>query len=640
MTNKYVINPNRFVQLREFGWACLFCLGCAMFTSTASAQTDQTDSEALQRVTADIRYLASDELGGRQPGKPGMVLAESYILDEYKRIGLKPISSEDGYIQSFGVGAKRALNKEQTSLVLNGPDDTRIELELDGQFKPQMGRSDIDVSGQLVFLGYGITAEEHNYDEYANVDVEGKIVVFLRMEPQQNDADSVFNGTENSRYAYIRNKATSARRAGAAGILMVNDSVSAPTPEKDELPGYDLFGTQRIPFGTITRESLEKILAESPVLKGDGTAFSTLKEIETDIDNNLESLSQDLKGWSCEYKAEFAEDETIANNLIGIIEGEGPLKDEVIVIGGHHDHLGMGAYGSRAGRREIHNGADDNATGTAGLIELARRFKARDEKPKRTLVFICFSAEEMGLLGAKHYCENPIFPLDKTCVMINYDMIGWLREKKLTVFNWNSSEAFGPVLKEANKDHGMDLNLPPAGFAGSDHLPFFQRDVPVMFIHTGLTDTYHTPEDDFDTINCEGVLAVIDYTEAILDGLINLKETPTFADAKQRRGIKNPNDANTDEATPARVRLGVKWDDDWDDELDEEVGVKVEAILEDSIAETAGLQEGDIVTEFAGESVKTRRQIVMLTRRKTGEDINITVLRGEEELNIDMALAN
>ena len=540
MTNIYVIKPNRLVRLRDLGWACLFCLACTFFTSPASAQSDENAAKALARVTADIEYLASDELGGRQPGKPGMVLAEKYILDEYERIGLKPYSEKDGYVQSFGVGATKILNKEETSLILNGPDDTKICLELDEQFKPQMGRSDFDASGPLVFVGYGISDEDHNFDEYADVDVEGKIVVFLRMEPQQNDPDSVFDGTENSRSAYIRTKANLARRAGAAGMLMVNDSVSAPTPEKDELPDYDIFGAQRIPFATITRESLEKVLAESPIIKGDGNKFSTLKEIETDIDQNLESLSQDLKGWSCEYKAEFSQGETIANNLIGIIEGEGPLKDEVIVIGGHHDHLGMGAYGSRSGERAIHNGADDNATGTAGLIELARRFKARDTKPKRTLVFICFSAEEMGLLGATHYCKNPVFPLKKTVAMINYDMIGWLREKRLTVFNWNSSAAFGPVLKEANKDHGMDLNLPPAGFAGSDHLPFFQRDVPVMFIHTGLTDTYHTPEDDFDTIDCEGVLAVIDYTEAVMDGLINLEESPTFANAQQRRGIKKP----------------------------------------------------------------------------------------------------
>ena len=133
-------------------------------------------------------------------------------------------------------------------------------------------------------------------------------------------------------------------------------------------------------------------------------------------------------------------------------------------------------------------------------------------------------------------------------------------------------------------------------------------------------------------------MAVIDYTEDIIDGLVNLEEAPTFADAKQRRDIKNPNEAEP--SAPVRIRLGVKWDDDWDDELDEEIGVKVESVLEDSLAESAGLQEGDIVTEFAGESVKTRRQIVMLTRRKSGEDINIKLLRGEEKLNVDMSLSN
>ncbi len=603
-------------------WACVpvaFVVGL-IGTPLLNAQSDTSRNEALQRVTRDIKYLASDELGGRQPGTPGMDKAEKFIVDEYKKIGLVPFDDEGTFLQGFGVGETKTVNKAETSLVLSGP-DSQMALELDVDYKPQLGRKNYAADAGLVFVAYGITAEEHNYDDYADIDCEGKVVVMLRMEPQQGDEESVFDGADNSQHAFIRSKIKNARDAGAAGILFVNDSVTAPDSDRDELAPYNQFGEQRIPFANVKREVLDKILRTSPVVKGDGTKFSSLNEIEADIDRNLESLSCELEGWTCKFDAKFAAESTLAKNIIGIIEGEGPNADETIVIGGHHDHLGMGAYGSRAGRREIHNGADDNATGTAAVMELARRFAARGEKPKRRLVFVCFSAEEMGLLGAEHYVKNPIFPLENTVAMINFDMIGWLRNKELTVFNWNSAEEFGPVLETSNETFEMSLNLPVSGFAGSDHLPFFQRKVPVMFFHTGLTDTYHTPEDDFETIDCDGALTVIEYTEAVVDGLANLESRPMFAEQTRR-------------SSGSRVRLGAIFDDD------NEKGVAVSSIKEGSIAEKAGLQDGDVITEFAGEAVTRRREIVAALRSKANKTVTIKFLRGEEEMSVEVELKN
>lgn len=622
---------NFYVQLRS-GWGPRLALP-AVFAITLvaapflNAQSDNSRDAALKRVTADIKYLASDELGGRQPGTPGMEKAEKYILDDYEKIGLKKL--DDGtYVQPFGVGGTRTLKKDATTLTLMGPNDSKIELELDKHFKPQISRRGFDVDGGVVFVGYGIRAEEHNYDEFADIDAEGKVVVMIRMEPQQADASSVFDGNENSQYAFIRTKIAAARRAGAVAVLMVNDGVTAPNDEQDELADYDQFGVQRVPFANITRAAFNQVLDQTPLLKGDGTKFDNLAEAEADIDRNLESLSQELEGWSCSFKADFEQSETIANNLIGIIEGEGPHADETIVIGGHHDHLGMGDYGSRAGRREIHNGADDNATGTAAVVELARRFAARGEKPKRRLVFVCFSAEEMGLLGARHYVENPVIPLDKTVAMINFDMIGWLRDKNVTVFNWNSSESFKPVLDKANENFGLNLNLPESAFAGSDHLPFYQKGIPVMFFHTGLTDTYHTPEDDFETIDCDGALSVIEYTEAVVDGIANLEDTPKFAEGRggNRQGGARP--------SAPRVRLGAILDED------NEKGVAIDTVQEDSLAAKAGLQAGDIITEFAGKAVSKRREIVIALRREAGNNVTIKFLRGEEEMSVEVELKN
>lgn len=591
-------------------WLCVpaaFAVSLVVATQL-HAQSDTSRDEALKRVSGDIEYLASDELGGRQPGTPGMDLAEKYIVEEYKKIGLKPFDEDGTYLQGFSVGETRTVSKDATSMVLSGPDGQKMELELDTEFTPQLSRENLSADAGVVFLGYGINAEEHNYNDYADVDCEGKVVVILRMEPQQGDEDSVFDGADNSKHAFINRKVELAKEAGAAGIIFVNDSVTAPNNDRDELAPYDLFGNQPIAFANVKRSVLDKVLRSSPVMKGDGTKFNSLDEVEADIDRNLESLSGELKGWTCKFNFEYAEDSTLAKNIIGIIEGEGPHADETIVIGAHHDHLGMGAYGSRAGVREIHNGADDNATGTAAVMELARRFAARGEKPKRRLVFVCFSAEEMGLLGAFHYVKEPPFPLENTVAMINFDMIGWLREKKLTVFNWSSAEAFGPVLEKANEPFELNLNL-SNNFGGSDHLPFFQRQIPVMFFHTGLTDTYHKPEDDFETIDCDGALTVIEYTEAVIDGLAKLDEPPKFAGSAPRRGI----------------RFGALLDSD------AENGVGVGRVKEDSLAERAGLQEGDIVTEIAGEAVETRREVYRVLRREIDKTVTIKFLRDGEE---------
>lgn len=570
------------------------------------------DQDALKQVTYDIKYMSSDEMGGRQPGTPGIKLCEDFIVEEYKKAGLKPL--ENGtYFQEMEVGNTRIVDKAATALALKGPDDAKVELKLGKDFQQLLGRRDFDLSTDLVFVGYGISAPEHNYDDYKGLDVEGKIVVMIRYEPQAEDESSVFDGADTSRHSSGSQKVTAARRAKAAGIIMVNDSVNAASA--DELIQADRFRTNGLPFAQIKRSVLNDLLKGSPLTTPTGEKLSNVKAIEAQIDSNLEPISQVMEGWSADFKSAFNIKKTKTNNIIGIIEGEGPNANETIVIGAHYDHLGMGEYGSRApGRREIHNGADDNATGTAAVIELARRFNKRDKKPGRRLVFICFTAEEMGLLGAIHYCENPLFPLETTAAMINFDMIGWLRDNKLTLYNWNSSAQLDPVFDSANADFGFDLNKPPRAFAGSDHLPFNQRDVPNVFIHTGQTAVYHTPEDDFETLDCEGALKVIDYSEKVVDALASMDKKPVFG-------------------APKPFRLGVMLDD-------ENGAVTVESVTPGSVAEKAGLQKGDVIVEMNGEAMTKRRDISRLIRRDAGKTAKFKLKRGESEVTLNIKLKN
>lgn len=595
--------------------------------SAQQAPTLDTSREAsVARVTADIKYLASDELAGRLPGTPEMILAENYILEEYKRIGLKSGVPDGSYKQTFGVGEVRTVAPEGTSLVLKGP-KSPIELKLDESFKPQLFNKDVSLDAELVFVGYGIRAEDLNYDEYRDLDVKGKVVVLIRKEPQANDANSVFAGTENSPYAFLQYKVTAAREAGAVGILMVNDAVTAPDAARDELAAYDMFrdASQGIPFAHIKREVLDKLLAETPVVRRNGDKLESLSAIEQAIDGSLEPVSQSLSGWRAELKVAFTSRETMTSNLVGVIEGEGPHADETIIIGGHYDHLGNGAFGSRSGPGRIHNGADDNATGTAGVVELARRFAASGRKPGRRLVFICFSAEEMGLLGAFHYVNQPLFPLEKTVSMINFDMIGWLREGKLTAYSWDSSPAYVGVLDRANEamgDRKLELLKPQGGFAGSDHLPFQQRGIPVMFLHTGLNATYHTPEDDFETINCEGATHVIDFTEKLLWELASLEEAPKFVQA-------SPGGART------RVRLDALLTD-----AEGDAGVLVESVTEEGLAARSGLAAGDMIVAIDGEKTTRRREVVRTLNASKGKTLKLTVKRGDKEVEVAVEIPN
>lgn len=574
----------------------------------------EVNPEALTRVSSIIETLASEEMAGRQPGKPGIQLAEDFLVARYKEIGLKPLANGT-YLQEFEVGRRATLNKKKSKLVLKGPNDTKLELELGKDWQAINSRGGHELEADLVFVGFGISAEELNFDEYANLDVKDKIVVIIRSEPQGKSKDSVFNRESPTRHASIRSKTVAARRAGAIGVILVNDSKTAPEEAQDELVPSDRLGTMSLPFAQIKRTVLEKILAQTPILTGAGDASDSLAEVEDLIDKNLESVSQPLEGWQAEFKAEFKMDGIKTNNVIGVIEGEGPNADETIVIGGHYDHLGDGAYGSRApGRREIHNGADDNASGSAAVVELARRFAKRDKKPERRMVFICFSAEEMGLLGAVHYVENPEFPLENTAMMFNFDMIGWLRNDELSVLSWNSSPQFGPVLDEFAEPFQLNVIKPRMGFGGSDHMPFDSRKIPNLFFHTGLHEVYHTPEDDYNAINCEGAVRVIDYSEKVIEKMMAMEKRPTYG-------------------PPPKFQLGVTVADK-DDVL------TIEEITKNSIADRAGLLVGDSILEVEGKEITSRRVLSLIIRQNEGKTVKFKLKRDDAEVILHVELIN
>lgn len=609
---------------------CLFFC-CSVLLADDNERATVSSGVSNQRIGGDIKYLASDELKGRQPGTPEMKLAEDYIAQAFQEAGLKPGGADDSYLQPFDVTNRRSshqINADTTYLRLTTPDGESLDLEVEQQFVPMVYRESYALQDlPVAFVGYGINAgREHNYNEYRDFDVEGKVVILIRGEPQQTEVQSVFDGENTSRYSYLQTKVDAAIEGKAAAIIMVNDADRAFDDDgEDKLASASQFGrvTNLIPFVHLKRATFNQMLQQTPVFTAVGEPLRTLDEIESAIDATLEPLSQTLPDWRIKMAGEFTEVKMVTSNILGIVQGQGALSEETIIIGAHYDHLGMGDYGSRSrdAGEAIHNGADDNATGTAAVMELARRFAKRDETSARRIVFVCFSAEELGLVGSRYYVENPVVPIEQTVAMVNFDMIGYLREDSLLMFGWDTAKDFDQLLIDANADVGLTLVKPPGGFGGSDHLAFNAAKIPNVFFNTGLNGVYHTPDDDFEAINVAGVSRVIDFSERFVQKLRTLEQKPEYQGAQsvgRKKGVKLGIAISTDSLSGR---------------------LKIEEVFKDSIADNAGVKVGDQIMAFNGKTkVNSHRRLSREIKRGTGKVVQIILDRDGAAVVLELDL--
>ncbi|MGA8348276.1 MAG: M28 family peptidase, partial [Isosphaeraceae bacterium] len=396
---------------------------------------------AETRLKADVSYLAADAREGRAPGTKGIEDAALYIAEKFKRFGLKPAQGADGYFQKFPLTGRPRLG-EPTELAILEPDGKVLKAEPKTEFSPlAIGSSGSVDHLPIVFAGYGITAKDSalqlDYDDYAGIDVQGKAVLIIRREPQQDRDDSPFAGKKNSDYATFRHKATNAFQHGAAIVLLVND-LAGLHGDQDKVLGLVSGGPEaisKLPFAMLSRGFAGQILAAA--------GEPNLAELEKRIDGDLKPRSRLLKGVLLSAKLTIDRPSVETKNVVGVLEGSGPLAEETIIIGGHYDHLGRGGLmsGSLAFLSSgIHNGADDNASGTAMVMEIARRLASRRDPLPRRVVFMAFSGEERGLLGSKYYVEHPLYPLASTVMMVNFDMVGRLNGKsELTMIGTGTS---------------------------------------------------------------------------------------------------------------------------------------------------------------------------------------------------------
>ena len=465
--------------------------------SQPTLASDPTPSPAEARLRADVGYLADDLRDGRSPGTAGIEASADYIAGVFRELGLKTAPGAEGYFQPFSIKGNPSLDNA-AALAFKVKDKT-IKGLLKTDFSPLALGESADLKDlPIVFAGYGITAKDNDakldYDDFAGIDVKGKAVLILRREPQQADEKSPFDGKEMSRYSDLRSKSTNAFQHGAKAILLVSDGVTAKDQDNLLPLGYAGGSEQStsIPFVMLTRAMADGLLEAGGAPK--------LAAVEAQIDGDLKPRSKVLDGVTLTAKYAIDRKQIKTKNVIGVLEGSGPHAEETIFVGGHYDHLGHGGFlsGSLAMlSSDIHNGADDNASGTAMVLELARRLAKRPDPLQRRVVFMAFSGEEKGLLGSMYYVNHPLYPLTDSVFMLNFDMVGRLNDRdELTVFGIGSTPGAGELVEALGSSLGFKIK-PIRGMAdgigGSDHQSFYQKKVPVLFAFTGVHSDYHRP---------------------------------------------------------------------------------------------------------------------------------------------------
>jgi hypothetical protein len=472
-----------------------------------------------EQYLAHIKYLASPELKGRASGSPELDEAARYIACQFQRFGLQPVWNAT-YYQPFSVTIRAHLGPRNHIAYSDGRQ--HVVLKVGKDFLPFNFSGNGDVTRPLVFAGYGITAPEYRYDDYAGVDVKDKVVLVLRHEPQEFDDRSPFAGRIYTTHSQLLTKALNAEAHGARAVVFVND-MSNHRGEPDELEQFsDAVGPAGvgIPFVAVKAEIAERWVA---------AAGKNLDTLCAAIDQSLHSQSFALPGSIRLHITTDIERETkFIPNVVGFIPG---LASEYLIIGAHYDHIGLGYQFSMAPELAgtVHPGADDNASGTAGVIELARWF-SNQPKLLRGIVFVAFAGEEVGLLGSSYYVSHPPLPLRDATVMINLDMIGRIRERKVFVGDTGTSPEFKSIIEDLNRKYMFNLDFSDTdGYGSSDHFSFVPKNIPVLFFFSGLHSDYHRPADTWEKITPRETARLLELIGEVSYRLASVPLRPSFA---------------------------------------------------------------------------------------------------------------
>lgn len=455
-------------------------------------------------ISSVVNVIASDSLQGRNTPSTGLDKAADFIAEQFKNMGLQPLQQD--YFQPLGY-CYLDLGRDNTLSVFSHADTITLALKTD--FIPYEITGNQNVEASAVFAGYGITAPDYHYDDYKKIDARGKVVVILRQEPGQTDSSQkLFKGLESTPYSILRKKVNMAIQHGAMGVIVLSGPLNYSSLKPKGFPWPSLSKTlpsDALPL--IYCDDLEKTIpvvhaGEAMVNMLFGHADS-LKRIQQRIDALGQAESFDIPGVKLHLKTSVEPLPLRGKNVAGFLQGRDPkLSSEILVIGAHYDHIGF-MKATKEGSDSIFNGADDNASGTAGVIAIARAFSAMKIKPKRSVLFILFAGEELGLLGSSTYVRKPLLPLDATVAMINLDMIGRNHPDSLFIEGARQNPGLMKIIRKENKKTGMTLvgSRSKKMSGGSDHYPFYQKNIPAVFFFTGLHKDYHKVSDNPDRLD-------------------------------------------------------------------------------------------------------------------------------------------
>ena len=593
----YINMKNIFRHTTAFGIGALFLLGACKPGTNPEITTDD--------LKESLTYLASDELEGRLPGSNGGKLAAEYVASKFELYGITP-GGEDGYFQNFDVVTKTEAPVEAN--ILRAGDITG---ELGKDFTPLSYSDNATLTADVVFAGYGFAIDQDSlqWDDYGGTNVEGKWALVLLNDPEIRDPNSLFIP-----YSGEKSKVVTAKEKGAGGILFV---AGPKVSRNDKLLSLEVDQTESnlgIPAFSISREFADKLLAKG------GTTVEKLEEgLVSTMKPNSFSIDMELEGTS-----NVVFHKTSTENVIGVLEGsDKELKSEYVVVGAHFDHLGWG--GTEASREPdtlaIHYGADDNGSGTSGLLEIAD--KLAHAKLKRSVVLIAFGAEEIGTIGSKYFTNNPTVPKDKIVAMVNLDMVGRLKDtKEITVSGVGTSKEGEQLLKDIlnEKERDLVLSVEYNGFGPSDHANFYVENIPVFFFNTGAHEDYHTSRDVVEKINFEGLQRVTEYAYDLSEYLANAPNNLTFQEAGPKGKARN--------TRKGKVKLGIMPNFG----KSEEDGLRVDGVTPNSAADRGNIKKGDVIVGIAGKEVRNIYEyMARMTNVRPGQTINVDIIRDGEK---------
>lgn len=588
----------------------------ALLIVAGFAEAKRADLVEPQRYIDHVRFLASPKLQGRGAGTSGLKQASEYIAARFREAGLRPAGEKGSFFQSLEVttSAKPGKNNELRTRTAS--------LDLNKDYLPLSFSSNGQVAGPIVFAGYGITAPEFHYDDYQHLDVKNKVVLILRYEPPHFRANRPGGQDAHTHHSQLVAKAINAKNHGATAVILVNGAA----PEGDKL----------IKFGSVSGPDNAGILVlqatNAAVERWLAGAGKSLAQLQTQINSTRrpESVALTALG-ATRVRVDIHREQSTVHNVVGFRPG---VTDEYVVIGAHYDHLGLGNESSLAPSQigQIHPGADDNASGTAGLLELARTVGAGKTPLRRGVLFIAFAGEEIGLLGSSQWVNHPTRPLEHATAMINMDMIGRLNGSKLYIGGVGTGSTFEPILKDAIEQYSLQADYSQDGYSASDHTSFASKSIPVLFFFSGLHGDYHKPSDTWEKINSKASAEVVNLIHEVATELATQPERPKF-------GKVQPSPHS---GSPAGISSGSGYGPYFGsipDFAPVDKGVKFSDVRPGSPAAKAGLQAGDILIGYGEKPIDNLYDFTFALRNsKVGDVVKVKFVRGAREMSADVKL--